>query len=657
MHDHHHHGHHNHHQMMLDDFKKRSIISLILTLPVLILTPMIREMMGIDIFISITLDNLILILLSTIIYFYGGWPFLTGLTSELKKYNPGMMTLIGLAITVAYVYSVLTIRDPNAKPLFWELATLIDIMLIGHWIEMRSIMGASQSLEELAKLIPDLANLLNANQTTTSIPVSELKAGDLILVKPGEKIPADGLNIKGESSVNESLLTGESKPVHKSEGATVIAGAINGEGSLVVKVARTGEQSFLGGVIKLVREAQNSKSRTQDIANRAAFWLTLIAVGVGSATFIVWAFSPSSSIAYAVERMVSVMVITCPHALGLAVPLVVAMSTSLAAQHGLLIRDRSAFEFARKVNAVIFDKTGTLTKGEFGVTDILVLDDDYSQAQIINYAAAIEQESQHPIARGILKEQTERWAVENFKSITGKGAQGTVKGQAVSIVSPTFLIEENIDFDRAEFNLLSSQAKTIVFVLLAGKPIGAIALADIIRPESKEAIRRLKAMGVKTMMLTGDNRQVADWVAKEIGLDEVFAEVLPQDKVAKIKNIQAQGYIVAMAGDGVNDAPALAQADVGIAIGAGTDVAIETADIILVKSNPLDMVDIIGLAQNTYRKMIQNLFWATGYNAFAIPAAAGVFLSYGFVVSPAIGAVFMSLSTIVCAINARLLKY
>jgi Cu2+-exporting ATPase len=571
--------------------------------------------------------------------------------------RPGMMTLIALAITTAYVYSSVVVFGLAGEVFFWELATLIDIMLLGHWLEMKSVMGASRALEELARLMPSEAHRLQPDGTVMDVPLAELKAGDRVLVKPGEKMPADGEVIEGETSVNEAMLTGESKPVAKKKGAQVIGGSINGEGSVTVEIQKTGRDSYLSQVIDLVRQAQESKSRTQDLSNRAALWLTLIAIGAGSLTLFAWLAFAGKGFAFALERMVTVMVITCPHALGLAVPLVVAISTAISARNGLLIRNRAAFERARKIQAIIFDKTGTLTEGRFGVTDTLVFDSGMDKSELVKYAASVEAHSEHPIAKGIGEAASGAvYPVEGFKAIPGKGAEGRVNGRDVKVVSPGYLREKKIEMKDARIERLSAQGKTVVFVLLDGKSVGALALADIIRPESRQAIRRLKEMGVRCIMLTGDNRFVAKWVADELGLDDYFAEVLPQQKAEKVKEVQSRGLVVAMVGDGVNDAPALAQADIGIAIGAGTDVAVETADIVLVKSNPLDAVSILGLARATYRKMVQNLVWATGYNAVAIPLAAGVLYKEGIVLSPALGAVLMSLSTVIVAINAQLLK-
>jgi Cu2+-exporting ATPase len=640
---------------MVADYKKRFWVSLIVTVPVLILSPMIQHFLGLGDSIRFSGDQYVLFGLSSVVYFYGGYPFLKGVLSELRATKPGMMTLISVAITTAYLYSSAVVFGLSGNILFWELATLIDIMLLGHWIEMKSVMGASKALEELVRLMPSDAHKVMPDGSVQDVPLSELNPGDNVLVKPGEKIPADGEVVDGETSVNESMLTGESVPVSKIKGAKVIGGSVNGEGSITAEVKKTGKDSYLSQVIELVRQAQESKSRTQDLANRAAVWLTIVALGGGAITIFVWLAIAQKDFAFALERTVTVMVIACPHALGLAVPLVVAVSTALSASNGLLIRDRVAFEKARNIQAIIFDKTGTLTEGKFGVTDSIIFDKDMNGEELLKYAASVEAHSEHPIAKGIVSSAKGTFPVQNFRAITGKGAEGNVNGRNIKVVSPGYLKEQNIRIDDERIQELSSQGKTVVFVLVEGVLKGALALADIVRPESKEAISMLKDMGIKCMMLTGDNKQVAKWVSEEIGLDEYFAEVLPDEKSAKVKEVQSRGLIVAMTGDGVNDAPALAQADVGIAIGAGTDVAVETADIILVRSNPLDAVAILGLSRATYRKMVQNLLWATGYNIVAIPLAAGV-LYPKILLGPALGAVFMSLSTIIVAINARFLK-
>ncbi|AZZ38359.1 heavy metal translocating P-type ATPase [Bdellovibrio sp. qaytius] len=642
---------------MVEDFRRRFWISLVLTVPILMLSPMIQEFVGLGESLRFSRDQYLLWAFSSIVFFYGGWPFLKGIAQELKNKKPGMMTLIAIAISTAYIYSSAVVFGLSGMGFFWELATLIDIMLVGHWIEMKSVMGASQALEALAKLMPSIAHKIDSKGNVQDIPIEQLIKGDRILTRPGEKIPADGLVIEGVSAVDESMLTGESKPVSKLTGATVIGGAVNGEGSLTIEVKKTGGDSYLNQVIKLVREAQESKSKTQDLANRAAVILTFVAIFGGAVTLAAWLFS-DQTFAFAIERAVTVMVIACPHALGLAVPLVVAVSTAIAAKNGLLIRDRAAFEKSRSIDAVIFDKTGTLTQGKFGVTDVLIFDAQVTEDVLLNFAAAVESHSEHPIAKGIVSSAKTKMVVSDFKSIPGKGAQGQVQNRNVAVVSPGYLRENKIQISsqQTEIDKLSTQGKTVIYVLFDSKLVGAVALADIIRPESKQAIASLQSQGIKCMMLTGDNKFVAKWVAEQIGLDEYFAEVLPHQKSAKIKEVQARGLTVAMTGDGVNDAPALAQSDVGIAVGAGADVAIETADIILVRSNPMDVVAIIGLAKATYNKMIQNLWWATGYNVIAIPLAAGVLYKMGILLSPAVGAVFMSLSTVIVAFNAKSLK-
>ncbi|MBU1368762.1 MAG: copper-translocating P-type ATPase, partial [Bacteroidetes bacterium] len=599
----------------------------------------------------------LLFTLSSFVFFYGGFPFLKGLVDELKKMQPGMMTLISLAISVAYLYSTAVVFGVRGEVFFWELATLIDIMLLGHWIEMKSVMGASKALEELAKLMPDEAHKIDEDGNIHDVTISELNHKDKLLIKPGEKIPADGKIYEGKSSINEAMISGESKPVSKSNGDEVIGGSINGEGSIKIEVEKIGDETYLSQVVKLVKEAQESKSRTQNLADKAAFWLTIAAISAGAITMFSWLMFTGQSFNFALSRTVTVMIITCPHALGLAIPLVVAVSTAISAKSGLLIRNRNAFELARNINAVIFDKTGTLTKGEFGVTETISYDSSYDEKEIINYAAGVESESEHPIAQGIVKSSENKYKIQDFNSIPGKGAEGKINGKNVKVVSPGYLRENNIKIiDKEKIDNLSEQGKTVVFVLIENELKGAIALADIIREESKEAIKQLKDMGIKTIMLTGDNNKVAKWVAEEIGLDDYFAEVLPDQKSDKIKEVQKKGLIVAMTGDGVNDAPALARADIGIAIGAGTDVAVETADIILVRSNPNDVVSLIKFSKATYNKMIQNLVWATGYNVVAIPLAAGVLFSAGILLSPALGAVLMSASTVIVAINAKLLK-
>ena len=651
-----HQDHQDHHAHMAADFRKRFWIALVLTLPILVLSPLLQKLVGLRETISFPGDLYVLFGFSSAVFWYGGWPFLKGLYTELESRQPGMMTLVAVAITTAYGYSSAVVFGLTGKVFFWELATLVDVMLLGHWIEMKSVMGASKALEELAKLMPSNAHKVTADGGVTDVPLSELAMDDKVLIKPGEKIPADGVIVDGKSSVNEAMLTGESTPVTRKTGGKVIGGAINGEGSLTIEVKGTGKDSFLSQVIDLVRQAQESKSKTQDLANTAAMWLTLIALSGGAITFFIWLAFMGKDLSFAIERAVTVMVITCPHALGLAVPLVIAVSTALAASNGLLIRNRPAFERARNIQAIIFDKTGTLTEGRFGVTDTLLLAQDINEDTLHRYAASVEANSEHPIAKAIAAAVENKLAVEDFKGIAGKGAEGRVEGKDIKVVSPGFLREQNIAMDDTRVEELTAQGKTVVFVLIDGQLKGAIALADIIRPESKQTITALKAMNIKCMMLTGDNKQVAQWVSDQVGLDEYFAEVLPQDKAAKVKEVQSRGVLVAMTGDGVNDAPALAQADLGIAIGAGSDVAVETADIVLVRSNPLDVVALLKLSRATYGKMIQNLVWATGYNAFAIPLAAGALYAWGVVLSPALGAALMAASTVIVAINARLLR-
>ncbi len=650
-------GHESHHAHMVADFRRRFWICLVLSVPVVVLAPMIQTWLGLRDSLRFTGDSYIQFALATIVYFYGGWPFLKGLFGELAKRQPGMMTLIALAISVAYFYSSVVVFGVRGEVFFWELATLIDIMLLGHWIEMKSVLGASAALEKLVKLMPAEAHLV-AEGGTRDVPVTELKHGDRVLVKPGEKIPTDGTVVEGRTSVNESMLTGESKPVEKGEGDQVIGGAVNGEAAITVEISKTGDETYLAQVIEMVRRAQESRSRTQDLANRAALILTVVALSVGAVTMIIWLLL-GKEFAYALERTVTVMVIACPHALGLAVPLVVAVSTAISARNGLLIRDRSAFEAARSLDAIVFDKTGTLTEGRFGVTDVIPLG-DLDESRILTLAAAIEAQSEHPIAAGVVRGAEERGikptSAKDFRAIPGKGAEASVDGTNVKVVSPGYLKQANIHVDDERVRTVADQGKTVVYILADDTLVGAVALADVIRPESREAIDRLKQMGIQVMMLTGDAKPVADWVSRELGLDEVFAQVLPEQKAKKIKEIQARGLTVAMTGDGVNDAPALTQADVGIAVGAGTDVAIESADIVLVRSDPRDVTAIVELARATYRKMVQNLWWAAGYNIVAIPLAAGVLYSVGVVLSPAFGAVLMSASTVIVSINARLLR-
>ncbi|WP_133716433.1 heavy metal translocating P-type ATPase [Methylocaldum gracile] len=653
-----HHAEHHDHTAMVADFRRRFWFSLILTVPILALSPMIQEWLGLEERLAFPGDSYILFGLSTAVYLYGGWPFIRGLFDELRQLQPGMMTLISLAISVAYFYSSAVVFGLSGQVFFWELATLIDVMLLGHWIEMKSVMGASGALDALVRLMPTEAHRLRENGEVEEVPVTELHPGDRVLVKPGEKIPTDGLIVEGRSSLNESMLTGESKPVTRREGDEAIGGAVNGEGALVLEIRKTGAETYLAQVVEMVRQAQASRSRAQDLANRAAQWLTYIALSVGTLTLIVWLLL-GEPFEFALERSVTVMVITCPHALGLAVPLVVAVSTSLAALSGLLIRNRAAFERARNLQAIVFDKTGTLTEGRFGVSDVLPLA-DIDEAELLRLAASLEQQSEHPIALGIVRAGEERGIrlakAEEFRNLTGRGAEARIEGRLIRVVSPGFVEEQGFGVRDERLSELAGQGKTVVYVTDGDRVLGAIALADVVRPESFEAIARLKAMNIRCLMLTGDSRAVAAHVAGELGLDDYFAEVLPHEKAAKIREVKSEGVTVAMVGDGVNDAPALVEADLGIAIGAGTDVAIESADIVLVHSNPLDVAATLGLSRATYGKMVQNLLWATGYNAVAIPLAAGVAAPFGWVLSPAVGAALMSLSTVIVAVNAKLLE-
>ena len=644
---------HDHHKMMIADFRKRFWVTLALTIPILFFSPMIQEFFGYEFLLPG--NPYVLFALSSVVYFYGGWPFLKGFVSEIKNGAPGMMTLISMAITVAYFYSSATVFGLRGVDFFWELATLIAIMLVGHWIEMKSVLGASKALQLLVSMMPAEAHRVKGD-TIEDIPLEDLLKDDVILVKPGEKVPADGIIVEGSSYLNESMLTGESKPVKKEEKDKVIGGSVNGNSTLKVKVEHTGKDSYLNKVIKMVEEAQKTKSKMQNLSDRAAKWLTYIALAIGFGTLAVWLILGFPFV-YALERMVTVMVIACPHALGLAIPLVVAISTAVSAQNGLLIRNRTAFEESRKISALLFDKTGTLTKGDFGVTRIESVNKSYSTEEILRLSSALEQSSEHPIAVGIIKKvKKDNMNIpkpENFNAITGKGVEANVEGKQVKVVSPGFLRDEKITIPEDAY---SDAAETIVFVLIDGQLAGYIALADEIRPESAEAIKIFKKNNIKVLMATGDNEITAKAVSDKLGLDGYYAEVLPHQKVEIVEELQNKGEFVAMTGDGVNDAPALAKANVGIAVGSGTDVAAETADIILVNSNPQDIANLILFGKATYNKMIQNLIWATGYNVVAIPLAAGVLYSSGFILGPAVGAVFMSLSTIIVAINAQLLK-
>ncbi len=656
-HDHEGHDHREHHKQMAQDFKRRFWISLIVTLPILLLAPLIQDFLGWQRSLAFSGDHYVLFALSAIVFAYGGWPFLKGLVDELRSKSPGMMTLIGLAILVAFVYSSAVVFGLPGKTFFWESATLIVVMLLGHWIEMRSVLGASKALEELSKMMPSEAHrLIDDDGQTEEVAVSELQQEDRVLVKPGEKIPVDGVVKKGSSSVNEAMVTGESRPVTKEPGDEVIGGSINGNGSLTVEVARAGEESYLSRVIKMVEEAQSGKSKSERTADRAALWLTVIAVVSGILTLTLWLILSSREFVFALERTVTVMVITCPHALGLAIPLVVAVSTSLAARSGLLIRQRSPFEQARTVDAIVFDKTGTLTEGEFEVSDVIPLAENAEKERILTLAAAVESNSEHTIARAIAEAGPDSQKVEGFEAIPGKGARAQVDGKDIKVVSPGYLQENGIQYDDSRTTASRENGDTVVYVLHEDSVMGAIALRDVIRPESKEAVAALRRRNVDVSLITGDSEEVARHVAEELDIDGYYAEVLPDEKAKKIKEVQSDGKRVAMVGDGVNDAPTLAQADVGVAIGAGTDVAAETADVVLVNSDPRDVVRLLDFSDATHRKTIQNLIWATGYNAVALPLAAGVLFHWGILLNPAVGALLMSLSTVVVAINARIMR-
>ncbi len=645
---------HNHHAVMIADFKKRFYVVLVLTIPIMLLSTMIQQFMGVS--WQFSGSSYILLLLSSIVFIYGGWPFLTGLVDEVKSKTPGMMFLIGFAITVAYSYSVAIVFGLKGMDFFWELATLILIMLLGHWIEMKSIAGASRELELLVQLMPDDAHLVVADKAR-DVKTVTLKEHDIVLIRPGEKVAADGIISDGESYLDESMLTGESKPVKKVKGDKVFAGAINGSGSFKVTVSHAAKDSYLSQVVKLVDDAQKSKSKTQLLADTAAKWLTIIALVTGIATFLYW-YLTGQSLAFAMERMVTVIVICCPHALGLAVPLVVAKSTALSAKNGLLIKNRNAFENSRKNQAtVVFDKTGTLTVGKFEVSKIISLNKDLPEKEIMRLSSALEQKSEHPIATGILQKVNDLGitipSAENFKAITGQGVEAKVEGKKILVISPGYLKINNIALPSG---FKSNDTETVVFVMINNELAGYIALSDEIRPESAGAISTLKKENIKSILLTGDNIKVAASVSKTLRMDSFIAEVLPHQKLEKIKELQSKGEFVAMTGDGVNDAPALAQADIGIAVGSGSDIAAETAGIVLVNSNPKDIVSLILFGKATYRKMVQNLVWATGYNVVALPLAAGVLYNEGILLSPAAGAILMTVSTVVVAINASMLK-
>ncbi len=664
----HHHQNHDHHSESdssaagfdkhaghhTPDFLKRFWITLVLSVPVLLLSHMIQQWLGFT--IAFQGDKYVLLVLGSIIYFYGGMPFFKGFLGEVKAGAIGMMTLVALAITVAYVYSVAVVFGLPGMDFFWELATLIVIMLLGHWLEMRSQMAASKALQSLVELLPNDVTVEH-NGSPVKIKLEQLKNGDTVIIRPGEKVAADGLIVEGSSYLNESMLTGESIPVRKESGGKVIAGSINGDGALKIKATGVGKDSYLNKVINLVQDAQAAKSNTQNLADKVAKWLTIVAIVVGVGTFAYW-YITMGDLAFALERMVTVMVTSCPHALGVAIPLVVAISTTLSATNGLLIRNRTAFETTRKLSTIIFDKTGTLTKGSHTVQKIIPLTEHYSENDLLQYAAAVQQNSEHHIAKGIMQTLSERklelWKSDNFRYMQGIGVTGMVSGKSVVAAGPNYFVQNNKQVPAIPEEI-NQDAETVNFILIDDVPVGIVSLADTIREGAKEAIDQLRSMNIKSFLLTGDNEKVAAAVSKQLGMDGYLANVLPHHKQEKVKEFQDKGEIVAMTGDSVNDAPALAAADVGIAVGSGTDVAAETADIILVNSDPRDVVKMIDFGKKTYSKMIQNLVWAVGYNVVAIPLAAGV-LYPTYVLSPAMGAVLMSVSTIVVALNASLLK-
>lgn len=656
-----HSGHDQHAGHSPEMFMRPFWVSLLLTIPIVIYSDMIQMLVGYmaPMFPG---SNWIGLVLGSVIYWYGGWPFLSGAVDEIRRRTPGMMTLVALAITTAYAYSVaITLGVVAGMDFYWELATLVTIMLLGHWLELRAVGSAQSALQELAKLLPDTAERLDAAGQPETIPVAALRSGDLVLVRPGAAVPADGIVEQGDSQLNESMITGESRPVHKHPGEQVIAGTVNGSGALRVRIDKTGDQTALAGIMRLVAEAQNSRSRAQDLANRAAFWLVWVALGTALITAVAWGLSEGLT-ATTLERVVTVLVVACPHALGLAIPLVIAISTTLSARNGILVRDRRALEEARRVTTVVFDKTGTLTKGELGLAEIAT-NGDLTGETALSLVAAVERDSEHPLAKAIVTAVNERGlalpAVENFQALPGRGVEAQIDGTSYQVGGPRLLEQAGAklpDQLAAQTATWGKRGQTVVYLLQGQEVLAALALADLIRPESRQAVRDLQGQGITVAMLTGDSHDVAAWVAGELAITTVFAQVLPEHKAAKVQELQQQGQRVAMVGDGVNDAPALAQADVGIAIGAGTDVARAAAGIVLVRNDPRDVTRIIRLSRASYTKMIQNLGWAVGYNAIALPLAAGIAAPIGLILPAWVGAVLMSLSTIIVALNAQLLR-
>ncbi|OTP24408.1 copper-translocating P-type ATPase [Enterococcus sp. 5B7_DIV0075] len=663
-----HHTNHEHggmdHSMHMGNLKVKFIVSLFLSIPIILLSPMMGGKLPFQ--LTFQGSEWIVLILASILFFYGGMPFLKGAKMELEMKNPAMMTLISLGISVAYIYSVyafiannITKSNTHVMDFFWELATLILIMLLGHWIEMNAISNAGNALQKMAELLPNSAIIVDESGNTKEVDLKDVQVGERVLVKAGEKIPTDGVIVAGNTNVNESMVTGESKDVQKGLNDKVIGGSVNGSGTITVEVTGTGESGYLSQVMELVSNAQKEKSRVESLSDKVAKLLFYVALIVGIGAFIIWMVL-TGDLNIALERMVTVLIIACPHALGLAIPLVTARSTSLGAKNGLLIKNRQALEVAKKVDVIMMDKTGTLTEGNFAVNEYLSFSTQYTEEQVLEFMAALEQNSSHPLSVGVLKKIDELQLTipkaEDVTNLPGIGLEGRVNGKDIKIVSVSYLNKKSISYDKQMFNDLSNQGNSISFLLLDDQSIGLVAQGDQIKPEAKLMVEKMKARGIKPVMLTGDNKQVASVVAKQLGIDDVHAELMPEDKEKIVKKYKDKNLIVMMVGDGVNDAPSLVRASIGVAIGAGTDVAIDSADVILVKSNPSDILHFLSLAKNTQRKMVQNLWWGAGYNILAIPLAAGILASWGIILSPAIGAIFMSLSTVIVAINAMLLK-
>ncbi|MEX1502523.1 heavy metal translocating P-type ATPase [Enterococcus sp. C53] len=663
-----HHTNHEHggmdHSMHMGNLKVKFIVSLFLSIPIILLSPMMGGKLPFQ--LTFQGSEWIVLILASILFFYGGMPFLKGAKMELEMKNPAMMTLISLGISVAYIYSVyafiannITKSNTHVMDFFWELATLILIMLLGHWIEMNAISNAGNALQKMAELLPNSAIIVDESGNTKEVDLKDVQVGERVLVKAGEKIPTDGVIVAGNTNVNESMVTGESKDVQKGLNDKVIGGSVNGSGTITVEVTGTGESGYLSQVMELVSNAQKEKSRVESLSDKVAKLLFYVALIVGIGAFIIWMVL-TGDLNIALERMVTVLIIACPYALGLAIPLVTARSTSLGAKNGLLIKNRQALEVAKKVDVIMMDKTGTLTEGNFAVNEYLSFSTQYTEEQVLEFMAALEQNSSHPLSVGVLKKIDELQLTipkaEDVTNLPGIGLEGRVNGKDIKIVSVSYLNKKSISYDKQMFNDLSNQGNSISFLLLDDQSIGLVAQGDQIKPEAKLMVEKMKARGIKPVMITGDNKQVASVVAKQLGIDDVHAELMPEDKEKIVKEYKDKNLIVMMVGDGVNDAPSLVRASIGVAIGAGTDVAIDSADVILVKSNPSDILHFLSLAKNTQRKMVQNLWWGAGYNILAIPLAAGILASWGIILSPAIGAIFMSLSTVIVAINAMLLK-